>query len=136
LVLDLLLIGSGAAASTISTRVTSMEQTLSTKTNRRVPRVVVDLPVILFLGKKRFLCRAHQLSEFGMVVTPTLQELIGEIVQVDLFLELSKTILSLSGIVVYAIDSGFGIRFTDVPPEQQFTLKRYVEDLRERPKAG
>jgi PilZ domain-containing protein len=113
-----------------------METSLIPKRSRRVPHVAVDFPVILFAGKERFHCRAHQLSEFGMVVTPTLQVTIGEVVQIDLYLELPNPILSLSGIVVYAADSGIGIRFTDVLPEQQPTLKRYVEALRERPEAG
>jgi hypothetical protein len=68
-----------------------------------------------------------------MIVTPTLPELIGEIVQLDLFLEFPNPFLSLSGIVLYAVDSGIGIRFTGRPLEQQSTLKRYLEALRERP---
>jgi PilZ domain-containing protein len=119
----------------MSMPITTTENARIPKRNRRVSRTAVDLPVILFLEKKRFHCRAHQLSEFGVAVTPTLKELIGEIVQIDLFLELPNTILSLSGIVVYAVDSGLGIRFTAVPPEQQFALKRYVEALRELPEA-
>lgn len=112
---------------TIPTMVTPTVNTPQPKQRRCVPRISVDFPVILILGKKQFLCRARQLSEFGTFVTPAKKELIRETIQVDLFLELPKTLLSLPGIVVYAADGGIGIRFTGTSPEQQYTLKRYVQ---------
>ena len=113
-----------------------MEKTFRPKTTRRVPRVAVNFPVTLNAGKKRSRCHAHQLSEFGILVTPKQDVPIGETVQTHLLFELPNPTLSLFGIVAYALDSGTGIRFTNVPPEQQFTLKRYVEALRKRPEAG
>ena len=103
-----------------------MDTIFRPKTTRRVPRVAADFPVILNLEKNRFYCQAHQLSEFGILVTPTQKKLIGQIVKIDLLPEHPNHRLSLSGVVAYAIDSGLGIRFTDMGPEQQFTLKRYV----------
>lgn len=66
---------------------------------------------------------------------PTEKKLIGEIVKIDLLPEPPNHSLSLFGIVAYAIDSGIGIRFTDLQPEQQSELKRYVEFLREQHQA-
>ena len=104
-----------------------MDETLTIKDRRRVQRTAIDLPVILFSGTKRILCRAHQLSEFGILVTPPMQELIGEIVQIDLYMGLPKLVISLYGIVVYAIDNGIGIRFTGRPVDQHSLLKSYLK---------
>ena len=103
------------------------EKALRRNQRRRVPRISVDSPDILTWGRKQFRCQARQLSEFGIFVGSTHHELVGENVQVNVTLESSTPPLSLLGIVIYATDSGLGIRFEDVTPEHHASLKSYVQ---------
>jgi len=87
----------------------------------------VDLPVTLTWKRKNFPCQARQLSEFGILVASEHKELVGEDIQLRLELDSPSRSLSLSGIVVYAVDQGIGVRFEHISPEQQPVLKDYVE---------
>src|SRR5512140_2188333 len=98
-----------------------MEKASKPRIPRRVPRIDADFPVILNFDKKRSYCRARQLSDLGMLVTPSQNNIIGAIVRIDLLPELPNRKLCLSGIVAYSIDSGTGIRFTEIRSEQQST---------------
>jgi len=60
-------------------------------------------------------------------LAPTHRDMVGENIQLDLTLESSNPALSLTGVVVYAIDSGIGIRFEGVSPEQHASLRNYVQ---------
>jgi len=104
----------------------AMEKALRRNQRRRVPRISIDIPVILISGKKKFPCRAGQLSEFGIFVTSPHHELVGKNIRIDLTLEPPETALSLTGIVIHSVESGTGIRFEDVTPEQRRSLERYV----------
>ena len=94
---------------------------------RRVPRISVDLPVILTWERKNFPCQARQLSEFGILLASEHKELVGENVRVRLNLDSPTRSLPLSGIVAYAVDNGIGVRFEEVPAERQAVLKDYVQ---------
>ncbi len=104
-----------------------MEAALRKNQRRRVPRIPVDFPVTLTWGRKRIRCRAREFSEFGILLTPPQKELVGENIQLDLTLEPPSPALSLSGVVVYAVDKGIGVRFENVSPDQQAPLKNYVQ---------
>jgi hypothetical protein len=65
-----------------------------------------------------------------MLVASPEKELVGERVQVDLNLERPSPSVSLSGVVVYALDSGIGIRFEGVLPRHSACLKNYVQARR------
>ena len=102
------------------------EKALRRNQRRRMPRISVDIPVILTSGRRKFPCRAGQLSEFGIFVTSSHQELVGKNIRIELTLEAPETALSLSGIVIHSAESGTGIRFENVTPEQRRSLERYV----------
>jgi len=55
-----------------------------------------------------------------------MKELIGQDVQVGLLLNPGEKPLSVDGIVVYGTDTSIGIRFKNVPPENQQTLRAYA----------
>ena len=94
---------------------------------RRVPRVMVDIPVTLTWGKKRFRTHAIQLSEFGTLVAGTYKDLVGEKVLVELQLEPPTGSLSTPAVVVYANDAGTGIRFEIDDLGKIADLKNYVQ---------
>lgn len=113
-----------------------MGETIQPKSTRRGPRVFVNFPVILNVGKKRSHCQAQQLSEHGILVSPKQEVPIGETVQTDLLFAVPNPSLSLFGTVLYAIDRGIGIGFMNMRPDQRSELKRHIEALRVQPKAG
>lgn len=107
-----------------------MEKAARWDQRRRVPRVSIELPVSLTWERKSFPCHARQLSEFGILVTCDHEELVGKDIQVKLKLDSPSRLLSLSGIVAYAIDNGIGVCFKDLSAEQQPVLKDYVDARR------
>ncbi len=104
-----------------------MEEGLSGPRRRRVPRVSVNFPVILTWDKKKIPCQACQISELGILLAPSQKELVGENVQLEFTTDSPSRFLSLSGIVIYAINSGIGIRFNAGPSEQQDLLRDYLQ---------
>jgi len=106
---------------------TFMKEPEKRSERRRVPRIPVEFPVTLLQGRKHHKVKAIECSEFGILLTPALKELVGENVQVALSLEQKKSSsLSIPGVVAYASEIGIGIRFKNVPAEQQAILKEYV----------
>ena len=93
---------------------------------RRVPRIPVDFPVTLTVGRKQYRGQACEFSEYGILLTSPNKELVGDEVQVALSLNPNEAPLSVTGMVVYATDSGIGIRFKNVPTEDQLTLRAYA----------
>ncbi len=87
----------------------------------------MDFPVTLTWGRKHFRWRAREFSEYGILVAAGQKDLVGEDVQIALPLEAGASPLSLTGVVAYATGTGIGIRFKNVPQEQQNALKTYVE---------
>jgi PilZ domain-containing protein len=93
---------------------------------RRTPRISVRFPAMIACGKKKFNCQALEFSEFGVLLTSTHKELVGQDVEVGLTLETLQGVLPLKGIVAYSTDVGLGVRFKEITEEQQAALKDYV----------
>ena len=96
---------------------------------RRTPRISVRFPVTMTWGKKKFNCQALEFSEFGILLTSTHKELVGQEVEVGLALDSLEEVLSLKGIVAYATEAGLGVRFKDITEEQRASLNNYVLSL-------
>ena len=94
---------------------------------RRVPRIEVSFPVTVVAGRKQHRSHAKQLSEYGVSVAPAIKELIGQDVQVGLLLNPGEKPLSVDGIVISGTDTSIGIRFKNVAPENQQTLRAYAQ---------
>ena len=105
------------------------EKPLRRNQRRRVARVPVEFPVQVTWGKKQYQCQARQLSDFGILLTPPRKELVGENIGVRFALGKPKSAFNLSGVVVYAAESGCGIRFESNNPEQLTSLHNYVHSL-------
>jgi hypothetical protein len=103
-----------------------MKETSRHLEKRRVPRIPVTFPVTLTWGRKKYPCQASEFSEFGIFLEATGKELVGEDVELALVLAPDKSRLALAGIVAYATDSGIGVRFKNLSPENQAKLKGYV----------
>ena len=93
---------------------------------RRTPRISVNFPVSITWGKKKFNCQASEFSEFGILLQPKHKELVAQEVEVGLALDSLQGVDSLKGIVAYATDVGFGVRFKDITEEQRTELKSYI----------
>jgi hypothetical protein len=70
--------------------------------------------------------KASEFSEYGILVAATHKELIGQEVQVGLALNPGENPLAVDGTVVYGTDTSIGIRFKNVPSEDQQTLRAYA----------
>ena len=110
----------------------AMKESSRAEEKRRVPRIPVDFPVTITWGRKQYRWQARELSEYGILVaspkvaSPS-QELVGEDVQLALSLNLKDPPFSLLGVAVYSTDAGVGIRFKNVSPENQVTLRAYAQ---------
>jgi hypothetical protein len=103
-----------------------MAEAKSGAERRRVPRVSVDFPVTLTWRRKEHRLQAREFSEYGILVASDQKDLIGEEVQVGLALNAGESPISLDGTVVYGTDAAIGIRFKNVPSEDQQTLRAYA----------
>ena len=93
---------------------------------RRVPRIPVDFPVTLVWGRKQYRFQAREFSEYGALVAAINKELIGQDVQIGLSLNQGERPLVVDGTVVYGTETALGIRFKNVPAEDQQTLRAYA----------
>ena len=103
-----------------------MAEAKSGSERRRVPRVSVDFPITLTWRRKEHRLQARELSEYGILVSAAHKELIGQEVQIGLTLNPGESPLSVGGTVVYGTDTSIGIRFKNVPSEDQQTLRAYA----------
>jgi len=94
---------------------------------RRVPRIPVDFPVTVGSGRKQHRCQAKELSEYGVLVAAPIKELVGQEVQIGLLLNPGEKPLSVDGTIVYGTETSVGIRFKNVPPDDQQTLRAYAQ---------
>lgn len=94
---------------------------------RRTPRIPVDFPVTLTLGRKQYRLQAREFSEFGILLASTYKELVGEDVTVELTLNPTSPSLSLEGVIAYATDTNVAIRFKNISPEHRAILKSYIQ---------
>ena len=103
-----------------------MAEAKSGAERRRVPRVPVDFPVTIVSGKQQHRLQAREFSEYGILVSASHKELIGQEVQVGLTLNPGESAISVNGTVVYGTDTSIGVRFKNVPSEDQQTLRAYA----------
>jgi hypothetical protein len=103
-----------------------MKEPMKPSERRRVPRIAVNFPVKVTLGRKQYRCQATEFSEFGILLASKNNELAGD-VEVELALNPPSTALSLMGVVAYTTDSGVAVRFKNISPEQQAVLRNYLE---------
>jgi hypothetical protein len=94
---------------------------------RRVPRIAVDFPVTLALGKKQYRFQACEFSEYGILVAAIHKELIGHEVKIGLLLNQGESAVLVDATVVYGTDTALGVRFKNVPAEDQQTLRAYAQ---------
>ena len=95
---------------------------------RRFPRIQVDFAVTVHWGRRRYQWRAHELSEYGILLASPQPQLVGEELQLELSLKHNQSPIRLLGVVAYATESGIGVRFKNIPPEQQAILKDYTQE--------
>ena len=93
---------------------------------RRAPRIPVNFPVTVTWGRKQYRCKAREFSEFGVLLASTHKELAGD-VGVELDLNPPSISVSLEGIVAYATDTGFAVRFKNIFSAQRTVLKAYIQ---------
>ena len=107
----------------------------STKTNerRQSPRITVDFPATLMLGRKQHKCRAREFSEFGVLLAPARKELVGEEVRIEMALDGESGPTPLEGVVVYATDKGVAVRFRNTSREQQAAFRNYIRSQAVKP---
>ena len=106
---------------------TAMRESRRPSERRRVPRIQVEFPVTVALGRKQHKCQAEEFSEYGILVASASKELVGQEVQLGLSLNPSEGPLTVGGTVVYGTDTSIGIRFKNVPPEEKRILRAYAQ---------
>lgn len=94
---------------------------------RRTTRIAVNFPAKLVWGRKQYRCKACEFSEFGILLACNNKDLVGKDVEVDLNLDFGHSSVALKGVVAYATDSGVGVRFKNISPEQHAVLKDYIQ---------
>ena len=94
---------------------------------RRVPRVHVNFPVVVNWGRKQFRWLAREFSEYGILLNGSNKELVGEELKLELNLDPNHPPVSVDGIVAYSTATGVGVRFKNISPENQYSLKHYVQ---------
>ena len=104
-----------------------MKETPKPYERRRAPRISVSFPVMVSWGRKQFRWLAREFSEYGILLAGSNKEMVGEDLKLELALDPNDPPLNVDGIVAYATDTGVGIRFKNVSPENQFSLKHYVQ---------
>ena len=94
---------------------------------RRAPRIAVSFPVVVNWGRKQFKWLAREFSEYGILLAGSNKEMVGEELKLELALDPADPPLEVEGVVAYATDTGVGIRFKNISPDNQFSLKHYVQ---------
>ena len=94
---------------------------------RRVPRLQVSFPVVVNWGRKQFRWLAREFSEYGILLNGSNKEMVGEELKLQLGLDPESEPLELNAVVAYSTETGIGVRFKNVTPEAQNSLKYYVK---------
>lgn len=94
---------------------------------RRVPRLHVSFPVVVNWGRKQFRWLAREFSEYGILLNASNKEMVGEEIKLSLGFEQEGDPLEVQGVVAYSTETGIGVRFKNVAPEAQHSLKFYVK---------
>jgi hypothetical protein len=94
---------------------------------RRAPRIEVSFPVVANWRQKQYKWRAREFSEYGILLAASNKEMVGEDLKLELTLDPNNPPVAVDGVVAYVTESGVGVRFKNISPENQFSLKHYVE---------
>jgi hypothetical protein len=93
---------------------------------RKMPRIPVNFGVTVTCEDRRYNSQAREFSESGVFVSAEDKGLVGKLVMLDLALTPQDSALSLKGVVVYATESGVGIRFRNPSRDQLSVLKNFI----------
>ena len=104
-----------------------MKESRRPSERRRVPRIQVEFPVTVAWGRKQHKWQVKEFSEYGILVASPSKELVGQEVQLGLSLNPSEGPLTVQGTVVYGTDTSVGIRFKNVPADEQRILRAYAQ---------
>ena len=104
-----------------------MKESGKSQERRRVPRVHVNFPVVVNWGRKQYRWLAREFSEYGILLAGSNKEMVGQDLKLELNLDPNDPTLNLEGVVAYATDTGVGVRFKNISPDNQFSLKHYVQ---------
>ena len=104
-----------------------MKETPKPYERRRAPRIAVSFPVLVNWGRKQFKWLSREFSEYGILLAGSDKEMVGQDLKLEMSLEPNDPPIAIDGVVAYATDTGVGIRFKNVSPENQFSLKHYVQ---------
>ena len=96
---------------------------------RRTPRVAANLPVKLTCGKKKVSTEAQEFSEFGIFLACHDKELLGQNVELAIRFDVTKSTVTVEGVVAYANDGGLGVRFKNVAKDQELALQQQLNAL-------
>jgi len=94
---------------------------------RRVPRIQVNFPVLVNWGRKQYRWLAREFSEYGILLAGSNKDLMGQELKLELSLDANDPPINVEGVVAYVTDTGIGIRFKNLSPESQFSLKYYAQ---------
>ncbi|HWP85714.1 MAG TPA: PilZ domain-containing protein [Terriglobia bacterium] len=103
-----------------------MKETSKSPERRRAPRISVSFPVLVRWGQKQFKWLAREFSEYGILLAASNKDIVGEELKLELPLDSQTTPITVEGVVAYTTETGVGIRFKNVSPDDQFALKHYV----------
>ena len=92
-----------------------------------MPRIQVEFPVTVAWGRKQHKSQAKEFSEYGILLASPQKELVGQEVQLGLSLNANESPLAVAGTVVYGTETSIGIRFKNVPQEEQRILRAYAQ---------
>ena len=104
-----------------------MKEPIKSQERRRVPRIQVNFPVLVNWGRKQYRWLAREFSEYGILLAGSNKDMMGQEIKLELPLEPNAPPLNVEGVVAYVTDTGVGIRFKNLSPESQFSLKHYAQ---------
>jgi hypothetical protein len=107
--------------------VAEIKKKMEHRERRRVPRVPVSFPVVVNWGRRQFRWLAREFSEYGILLAASNKELVGQELKLKLTLEGEEPPIDVEGIVAYSTETGVGIRFKNISPENAFSLRDYVQ---------
>jgi hypothetical protein len=105
--------------------------------NRRTStRAKVDILINRFVGGHPYMCRMTDISPTGLRIVPLLEPLLeprrsARFMGLQFQLPGEVRVFTASGEAVNGVhgDTGFGIRFTSLPPECARAIDRFVGDV-------
>ena len=104
-----------------------MKEPAKPSERRRAPRIAVRFPVVVNWGRKQFKWLAREFSEYGILLNGSNKEMVGSDLRLELAMDPNDTPITVDGVVAYTTETGVGVRFKNLSPENAFSLKHYVQ---------